>query len=1192
MIRFWIAVAEAHLSPLGAEQMEEDPKPRDLDPTLSRAETLAGGEGAQEAGATLADAPSPAGRSGVPEFPVPGWDRYECLGFLGQGGMGKVFRCRDRRLGRMVAIKFVRLDDDRHLARFMLEARAQARVDHDHVCKVFEVGEVEGRVFIAMQCISGQSLDAAAVKLSLEQRVMAVRDAALGVQEAHRVGIIHRDLKPSNIMVERTEDGALRTFVMDFGLARDWDQDLTETGSVLGTPSYMSPEQARGEVSRLDRRTDIYSLGATLYQVVTGRPPVSGTNALEILGAITSEEVAPLRGPGLDIPRDLEAITLKCLEKERSRRYESARALADDLDRFLAGDPVLARPTGFWYRVQRKLRKHRQLAAVGAVAVLAVLVALGVAVKTRRDAGRRERLAQQFTEASARIDSLARYSALAPPHDIRPDLQAVRDQMAQLQADMARAGVIANGPGHYALGRGYWTLDDPEQAREHLQMAWDAGYRAPRVAYALSLALGQQYRDQLLEAERIASKDQREARLREVERTLRDPALGFLRQARGADVPSPAYLEALLAFYEGRLDEALARLKALGTEQPWFYEAPLLRGSLLQARAWQKWNQGDRDGAHRDFEEGRQALEAAALTGRSVPTVYAARADLENNAFFMEKYGQGDVQGPYDRGMAALDTALRLQPDHAPSLILASTLQGNLADDKALHGEDAQGLAAEAVASGWKAVAAGPTRADARVALGKAYYMLGNTQLQRGVDPTEALARASAVFAGLSADKRDYSVWNYLGLVNQKLAQFEGGRGQDPSAHLGEAIEGFRTAARMEPHLLPAWINLGVCLEQRAKLPGAPQPDADLQAAIEAQERARSLNPNHFVPYFMLGKIHYALALRARARGGDPRPDLLKSRDLNRQGLAINARIPNLHNGEGMALSELAREAWERGEDPAELSAEAKACYRRAIQVAPAQSYGYLNLSDQLITESRWLAAPRAMAEAEAVVRQGRRVAPDDQDLLGNAGHGSAVRVAWAVGSGADPRSQVQAGEAVLAKALALDPKNHDVWLYLGQLRAAYAQWKARWARAGEADFTAAREAFDHALAAEPTSQEAQLSLGQLWRAQAEWERAQGRDARSAVAQGLARAEALLQARPGWAEALALKATLRVLEAEAGPRETLGGRSRDILRDLEASRTANPHLARPLAPWMERARRLERGEDLPLQTAGPAGLSR
>ena len=293
-----------------------------------------------------------------------------------------------------------------------------------------------------------------------------------------------------------------------------------------------------------------------------------------------------------------------------------------------------------------------------------------------------------------------------------------------------------------------------------------------------------------------------------------------------------------------------------------------------------------------------------------------------------------------------------------------------------------------------------------------------------------------------------------------------------------------------------------------------------------------------------------------------------------------------------MALSELAREAWGRGEDPAPWSSEAKACYRRAILAAPAQSYGYLNLSDQLITESQWFAAPRILAEGEAVLRRGRQVAPGDQGLLDNAGHCSAVRVAWAVVSGADPRAQVRTGEALLAQSLALDAKNHDTWQYLGMLRAAHARWKAAWSQATEADFATAREAFDQALAADPASQESLLALGQLWCAQAEWEQAQGRKAGKALAEGSARAGTLLQARPQWAEALALKATLRLLEAEAEPRGTRREKGREASRELAACGSANPHLARTLAPWLERARRLERGDAPPLQPPGQVGLSR
>lgn len=1147
-----------------------EPRAASLHPRHSQAETLGGDSSAFGAG------PRGSQSSKEPEFPVKDWDRYECLGFLGQGGMGMVFHCRDRRLGREVAIKFVRSDDDRYLQRFRLEARAQARVDHEHVCKVFEVGEVEGRVFIAMQYIVGAPLDLVQ-DLSLEQKTIVLRDAALGVHEAHRVGIIHRDLKPSNILVERTEDGSCRTFVMDFGLAREWNQDVTETGSVLGTPTYMSPEQARGEVSRLDRRTDIYSLGATLYHAITGRLPLAGSNPLEVISAIASADIPPMRTHSPDIPRDLDAIALKCLEKERSRRYDSARALADDLDRFLAGEPVRARSMGLLYRLQRKIWKHKQLAVVGALAGLLVLMALGTALRTWRDAGRRERLAQQFTESMARIESMARYSALSPLHDIRPDLQAVRAEMTRLQQDMKAAGGVANGAGNYALGRGYLILDDREKAREHLQMAWDAGFRQPRAAYALALVLGQEYRDKLLEVERMPSSNQREAHKRQLDEALRDPVVAYLHQVTGSDTPSPFYLEALLAFYEGRLDVALERLRLLENELPWFYEGPLLRGSVLQARAWKHWNQGNREAAHLDFEEGRRALAAAAVSGRSAPAVYAAQAGLEANALRMAKYGQGDVMIPYDRGVRAVDTALKVQPDHVPSLVLKAQLLGELADFRTARGERSDELVQEAVTVAWKAVATGSTSVEAWAALGGAFYQWGNARQDQNLDPTDQFTRGLQAYESISPEKRDYSVENHIGLIHQTWSDFEDQNGKDPSNHLSGAIAAYERATRKDPSQLAAWINLGTCLQQRAAQPRASGPELDLQAALKVLEQAHTLNPMHFVPYFVRGKVLYYLALYKRDRGENPETDLRLSVEANRQGIAINSGIPHLHNGLGFSQLQLAHVAWDTGRNPLPILAQAQESFQKAIAVAPGQANGYALLADLLIWKARWKEGDESLQilqKADRLLQKALAVAPAGKSVLSNLGRVDAVRVETMVRAGGNPAPSLARGESTLAKALALDPRDSDSLHYLGELRAAGARWMALHGRAERKHFDSAQEPYLRALETSPDNQELLLGLSRLLRDRAEWERNSGRNPGPSLALCQSSVTRVLKPRPHWGEALALRGGLCLEQAEALAGSERAAKAKEALRAFEEAFANNKNLLRDWKPCADRAQRL------------------
>ena len=285
---------------------------------------------------------------------------YEILGELGRGGMGVVYKARQAALNRTVALKMILAGDhagpeDRE--RFRSEAAAAARLQHPNIVQVYEVGEFGGRAFFSLELVEGGSLAARLTGAPWPARDAAalVETLARAMHEAHRRGVVHRDLKPANVLL--AADGSPK--VADFGLAKrlDLGDGPTRTGAVLGTPSYMAPEQAGGKSKEVGPAADVYALGAVLYELLTGRPPFRGETPLDTLLQALEREPAPPRLLNAHVPRDLEAVCLKCLEKDPSHRYASAADLADDLGRFLRGESISVRSVNVLERLARTLER-------------------------------------------------------------------------------------------------------------------------------------------------------------------------------------------------------------------------------------------------------------------------------------------------------------------------------------------------------------------------------------------------------------------------------------------------------------------------------------------------------------------------------------------------------------------------------------------------------------------------------------------------------------------------------------------------------------------------------------------------------------------------------------------------------------------------------------------------------------------
>jgi tRNA A-37 threonylcarbamoyl transferase component Bud32 len=366
-----------------------------------------------QATATLGDEPHGA------EAPValPGGTRvryfgdYELIKELGRGGMGVVYKARQISLNRPVALKMIKaaaLASDDELRRFQNEAEAIALLDHPHIVPILEVGNHDGQRYFTMKLIGGTSLNHKLADYVANPRAAAtlLKQAAEAVHHAHQRGILHRDLKPANILLDERGE----PFITDFGLAKrvEGDSELTHSGAIMGTPAYMAPEQASGRRGAVTTSSDVYGLGAILYTLLTGRAPFGGESAAATLEQVRESAPVPPSKINPRAPRDLQVICLKCLEKEPSRRYTSAQALVEELDRWLGGKPIIARPIGRPERAWRWCRRSPALAGlVGTLALVLLSPAIAGAIIAWREAGLR-RIADERTQAALISEQAAR----------------------------------------------------------------------------------------------------------------------------------------------------------------------------------------------------------------------------------------------------------------------------------------------------------------------------------------------------------------------------------------------------------------------------------------------------------------------------------------------------------------------------------------------------------------------------------------------------------------------------------------------------------------------------------------------------------------------------------------------------------------------------------------------------------------
>jgi serine/threonine-protein kinase len=760
------------------------------------------------------------------------WDRYHLGELLGRGGMAAVYKAWDPRLQRPIALKIISGGDELTVKRFLREAEAQARVAHANVLEIHETGVVGRHHYIAMRCIDGPTLLGVREETTIERKVELMLSIAEGLHAAHRQGLVHRDIKPGNILVERTPEG-LKPYLLDFGLAVDLGSpSLTKTGTVLGTPSYMAPERIQGDTAALDRRSDIYSLGATFYELISGRPPFAATSSLQVLVDIMNIEIEPLRAVQPGLPSDIDAIVMKCLEKDPDRRYASARSVADDLQRYLNGEPVLARRAGAATKLVSKARKHPRLtAAFGAMLALMLLMAGWGAYGSWR-ASRETALAQRLGQDVRDIEWRFRAAQMSPLHAIDEDRRKIRERMSALTRNMTDLGSIAFGPGHYALGRGFLALGDHRTALQHLDIAWSSGYRTPDTATALGLAHSEIFRAESTKAQRIEQVREREERLRALRVAHQEKALRFLRDGELSSVVPARYVQALTASLRGDLSAALREAESSVAETPWLFEARLLQ-------------------AHLEFEQ-------------AVKHYYAGRA---NEA--AASSARADGHYAQARRIAASSLESHLGRCAVAGLLLHLALHG--------HSTDADTARRQAEQSCAEALTVDPKSAEAHRRYCEAIRASGDVVVIGGGDPGDAYHRAvSYARRALQLSAGDPESMFALADTLMSQAWSENKRGRDPRATIDQAVAAFERALAVDPRNVSGLNNMGLVLILRSRFELAHGFDASesQNRCVAGFQRALRIDPESAFSYRNLSRAAIARAAEETRRGIDPAPGL------------------------------------------------------------------------------------------------------------------------------------------------------------------------------------------------------------------------------------------------------------------------------------------------------------------------------
>lgn len=932
---------------------------------------------------------------------------YKIISKLGAGGMGEVYKAYDEKLRRYVALKVIRRENNSQaIERFLREAYLQAKVEHQNVCKIYEISNVEGSPFIAMQFIDGHSLKVAANWMTLEQKLKVMTKVCLAIHQAHKHGLIHRDIKPDNIMVESNPESNWHPYVVDFGLAKEQSNEgVTITGAVVGTPQYMSPEQAKGEVRTLDRRTDIYSLGATLYWLTLGKAPFDGESALKIVMKIIRQEPPPLRQLDPKISIDLETIIMKCLERRPEQRYFSAKILAQELERYLEGEPIAARPINLWQRLIRKARKHRVIAATITVSTILILIFSIITTNTLWLSSKQASLAQELGQEIEKMDSVMRQAALLPLHKTIAEKNFVIGRLELIKNLMEEGGKSGLGPGNYALGRGFIALGKYSEASEHLQKAWDSGYKKREVAYFLGIALGELYRK---EKDALAQLKAEEAAIRQeyIEKTYRLQAFHYLQLGqKGLDKNSVEYGEveygeALINFYLKNWQAAIEKSSAASKKAPWLYET-----QKLVARSYIELSEELKDigkfaEAKEEHQKAKEQYQSLMDIGKSDKSLYLDQSDL---------------------WVSIID--LDIRQGISPPLENINKIV-ELSD---------------------KAALIDPTDSDPYAQKARLYWLFGlykkdNVQNLQDVESVKETFNKSIENAktAINLNNLNPTFYNLGAMALISLGDYEASLGNNPKKYFNEAIELCSSALKSHPNYISCKVSIGDAYASLAlyEVEENESPEDSLNKAIEYYQKAIAQNPNYQEAYTNIANVYNDLGFYTKDQ--DPMVLFQKAIDSCKKALSLNPNNTVANNNLGISYINIANYKIKHNKDPINSLNEAIKSYQEALEINPSDPvmYGNLGYAYKLMVKhnfSKNIETKNELKQAEEFIEKAIKINSDYWNYQLSA-EIELLAAQVAIKEKLSPLSYLQKAELHLQKSIELNDKDIDSYFLLAEI--------------------------------------------------------------------------------------------------------------------------------------------------------------